>query len=171
MIKKTTMFILIALILFLNSCIFEGGEMFRYSDNETRADARMEQIISTIKDKDKEALKSLFSNKILDEASDLEDEIDYFFDFLQGNIVSWEKDSWASSEAMAHGKKSLMIRFGFKIVTDVDEYDFFVIDYNIDTMSPDNEGVYMVQLRKLSYEGSWGGSWQERMRAGIFIQE
>ena len=56
-------------------------------------------------------------------------------------------------------------------VTDVDEYDFFIIDYNIDTINPYNEGVYMIQLRKSSYVGSWGGSWQERMRPGFFIQE
>jgi len=142
-----------------------------YIGEEKSADARIEQIISAVKNRDKNALKSLFSKKALEEATDLDKEIFYLFSFIQGDIKSWERDGWASSTAMEYGKKSWMIRFGFQIVSDVDEYDFFVIDYNTDTINPDNEGVYMIQLRKLSYEGSWGGSWQERMRAGIYIQE
>ena len=136
-----------------------------------RTDNRMEEIVSAIKDKDKEALKSLFSKKALNEAKDFETEIDYFFDFIQGDIDSWKRDGISSDTSYESGKTTNMIRFGFKLVTDVDEYDFFIIDYNIDTINPYNEGVYMIQLRKSSYVGSWGGSWQDRMRPGFFIQE
>ncbi|MCR6546792.1 DUF5104 domain-containing protein [Dehalobacterium formicoaceticum] len=37
-------------------------------------------------------------------------------------------------------KRSLMIRFDFDIKTDKDDYGLFVIDYNVDTINPDNEG-------------------------------
>ena len=63
-----------------------------------------------------------------------------------------------------------MIRFGFDVVTDVDTYSFFIIDYNVDTISPENEGVYMLEVHKSSYNGEWE-SWQKRMRAGISIVE
>lgn len=33
-----------------------------------------------------------------------------------------------------------MIRFDFDIKTDKDDYGLFVIDYNVDTINPDNEG-------------------------------
>ena len=180
--KRIVLMLLVLMSLLLLSSCDEIGDIVSGVGNgngvggisvseETRADARIEEIISAIKDKDVDALKSLFSEKALNETDDFNDEADHLFDFIQGDIVSWERDGWASSESIEYGKKSLMIRFGFKLVTDVDEYDLFIIDYNKDTINPDNQGVYMIQLRKSSYEGSWGGSWQERMRAGIFIQE
>nr|WP_278309018.1 DUF5104 domain-containing protein [Papillibacter cinnamivorans] len=79
-------------------------------------------------------------------------------------------DSWSSDGSIQNGNKSLMIRPGFKVKTNEEEYSFFVIDYNVDTIDPDNEGVYMLEVSKTSYSGEWG-SWQDRMRAGIFIVE
>jgi hypothetical protein len=135
-----------------------------------KADARMEQIISVIKDKDREALKSLFSKKALEEANDFDNGIDYLFDFLQGDIDSWERDGWASDESIRSGKKSLMIRFSIIINTDKDDYLLFVIDYNTDTINPDNEGVYMLQIMKL-VDRNDQPSWQERLCAGIYKPE
>ena len=60
-----------------------------------KADARMEQILDAIKDKDRETLRSLFSQKALEEAKEFDDGIDYLFDFFQGNIDSWERDAWS----------------------------------------------------------------------------
>jgi hypothetical protein len=136
-----------------------------------KADIRTEQIVSAIKDKDREALKSLFSKKALDEANDLDNRIDYLFDLIQGDIDSWEKDgqnNWSSSESIEYGKRSLMIRFSFDVKTDKDVYLFYVIDYNTDTINPDNQGVYMLELIKFTDEEDLE-SWPDRMRAGIYI--
>lgn len=130
----------------------------------------MEQIISAIKDKDKETLKLLFSEQALDEAIDFDSEIDSLFDFIQGDIDSWERDGLGSDESIDYGKKSLMIRFAITINTDKDDYVLFVIDYNVDTKNPDNQGVYMLEVSKSSYSGEWE-SWQKRMHAGISIVE
>lgn len=152
-------------LLLLSSCDKGNGGITM--SEEKRADARMEQIISAIKEKDKEALKSLFSKKALDEANDFESDVDYLFKFLQGNIDTWERDGIAGSESIDHGKKSLMIRFAINVKTDKDVYRFFVIDYNKDTINPDNEGVYMLEVRLADSPNT--GSWQDRMRAGIYI--
>lgn len=154
-------------LLLLSSCDKGNGGITM--SEEKRADARMEQIISAIKEKDKEALKSLFSKKALDEANDFESDVDYLFKFLQGNIDTWERDGIAGSESIDHGKKSLMIRFAINVKTDKDVYRFFVIDYNTDTINPDNEGVYMLEVRLADSPNT--GSWQERMRAGIYIHK
>jgi hypothetical protein len=135
-----------------------------------KADARMEQIISAIKEKDREALKSLFSKKVLEEANDFDNGIDYLFDFLQGDIDSWERDGWSSSESIEFGKKSLMIRSGYKVITNEEEYLFFVVDYNEDTINPDNAGVYMLQVTTWVDSDNLG-SWQERLCAGIYQPE
>lgn len=161
--------ILVSLLLF-SSCdeIGGGSEVGIIVSEEKQADARIEQIISAIKDKDRESLKSLFSKKALDEANDFENDVDYLFELLQGDVDTWERDGWSSGESIENGKKSLMIRFSFDVKTDKDTYHFFVIDYNTDTINPDNQGVYMLELIKFTDEKDLE-SWQDRMRAGVYI--
>ena len=159
------MLLILVNLLLVSSCGKNEGILV---SEDKRADARMEQIVSAIKDKDNEALKSLFSKKALDEADDFVGGADSLFSFIQGDIVSWDRDGFASDESMSGGKRSWMIRFGFTVKTDKDVYQFFIIDYNVDTINTDNQGVYMLELidnygkRKLE-------SWQDRMRAGIYI--
>jgi len=161
--KRILISIILIVLMLLSSCRV-------FISNDLRADARMEQIISAIKGNDKVALKTLFSKKALDEAVDIDSEIDFLFDFIQGDIVSWERDGWASDGKIDHGKRFLMIRFRINIKTDKEEYRFFVMDYNMDTINPDNEGMYMLEVCRASYEGIYLG-WQERMRGGIDIRE
>ena len=175
MARKIILTLLIILnLLSLSSCI---GIKNRKDTNrivigdEQKMDARVEQIISALKDSDKDTLKSLFSQKAVDESTDLDNELDLLFDYIQGSIESWEiEHGWSSSKSIRYGKTSIMIRFVFDVVTDVDTYSFFIIDYNVDTISPENEGVYMLEVHKSSYNGEWE-SWQKRMRAGISIVE
>jgi hypothetical protein len=110
----------------------------------------------------------LFSKKALDEANDFENGVDYLFELLQGDVDTWERAGWSSGEMIEYGKKSLMIRFSFDVKTDKDTYHFFVIDYNTDTINPDNQGVYMLELIKFTDEKDLD-SWQDRVRAGIYI--
>ena len=158
------MLLLMGLLLF-SACDRNGGI---FVGEPKRADSRMEQIVSAIKDKNKETLKSLFSKKALDEADDFDGKVDSLFSFIQGDIESWEGSGWASDTSMGGGKKSWMIRFGFDVKTDKGDYHFFVIDYNVDTINPDNQGIYMLELIENYGEVELEG-WQDRMRAGIYI--
>lgn len=162
------LFVVLGLLLFGSCNNIEVGDIFE-SDHE-RADARMEEIVSALADEDKEALKLLFSANALDEASDFDSKFDELFDFIQGDIVSWERDGFASSQSISNGKKSLMLRFAIDVSTDEDVYHFYVIDFNIDTINPDNQGVYMLEFID-NYGQTILGSWQERMCAGISIVE
>jgi len=164
MCKKVTVLLLLLVVLLLSSCDKIGGI---YVDDDKKADARMEQIISAIKEKDSDALKSLFSERALGEADDFETDIEYLFKILQGDIDSWERDGLSSEESIRYGKKTLMIRFAFDIKTDKDLYLCYLIDYITDTINPDNEGVYMLELRLPGSPNT--GAWQERMRAGLYI--
>ena len=168
--KKIVLTVLILVSLVLTSSCSLGGSRIEMLNNseDKRADARMEQIISALKETDKEALKVLFSKKALDEANDFDGEVNSLFELVQGKIESWERGGFASGASMGGGKKSWMIRFGFDVKTDESSYHFFVIDYNIDTISPDNQGVYMLELIE-NYGEVELESWQDRMRAGIYI--
>ena len=137
------------------------------SSDDHRADERMEQIISAVKNNDREALRSVFSKKALKEADNFEDGIDYLFNFLQGDISSWERDGLSCSESISYGKKSKLLRFGFTVKTDIDNYLLFVMDYNVDTINADNEGVYTLEITRLADRDNIKRSWQERLVAGI----
>ena len=139
-------------------------------DEGKMADDRMEQIVAALKEKNIESLKSLFSAKSISEAENFENDFDRLFQFFQGTIETWERDSLAADRSIEYGKQSLMIRYGILISTDIDDYSLFIIDYNIDTINPDNEGIYMLEIWKQSYDGEWD-SWQERMVPGISIIE
>ena len=138
-----------------------------FNDDDQKADARMEEIISAIKERDRKALRSLFSQKALGEVENFDDDMDFLFDFVKGNIISWERDDGISSdETISYGKRSLMIRSLYEVITNTEEYYFFVVDYNVDTINPDNAGVYMLEV--MTSEGNDNlDSWQERLYAGI----
>ena len=139
-------------------------------DEGKMADDRIEQIVAALKEKNIESLKSLFSAKSISEAENFENDFDRLFQFFQGTIETWERDSLAADRSIEYGKQSLMIRYGILISTDIEDYSLFIIDYNIDTVNPDNEGIYMLEIWKQSYDGEWD-SWQERMTPGISIIE
>lgn len=168
--KIILMLLVLVSLLLLSSCNVtgddrEGGIIM---SDEQKADARIEQIISAIKDKDRETLKSLFSKKALEEVDDFENDVNYLFEILQGDVDTWERDGFSSGESIRDGKKSLMHRISFYVNTDEDVYSFYMIDYNTDTINPDNQGVYMLELIKFTDEDDLD-SWQNRMRAGIYI--
>ena len=162
--------IVLVLLVFSTENILAMGRFPPGSSDEKMADARMEQIISAIKNEDKVSLKSLFSKKVLVEANELDEEIDRFFNFFDGYIVSWSRDGLAADESIRYGKKFILIRFPIVVNTEKDDYSIFVMDYCIDTIDPDNEGVYTLEIKKLATKNAWG-AWQERMRAGINIYE
>jgi len=159
------LFVFIGLVSFSSCDDNSKGGIFM-SDRKL-ADARMEQMISAIKEKDGEALKALFSKKALEEACDFETDVDYLFEFLQGEIESWERDGASTDESIRSGKRSLMIRFAFDIKTDKNLYECYLIDYSTDSINPDNEGVYMLEVKLADSPNT--GPWEERMRAGIYI--
>jgi hypothetical protein len=153
-------------VLLLSSC-FKGGRRMHISEGE-KADARIEQILDAIKDKDRETLRSLFSQKALEEAKEFDDGIDYLFGFFQGNIDSWERDKWSSGDKIEYGKRSEMLRSWYIVTTDEERYIFFVIDFTIDTINPNNAGLYTLCVMKEEDRETQFGYWQSKYIAGIY---
>jgi len=94
-------FIALLVVLFSNSCVFSNIRVF--SNDGQKADDRMKQIVEAIKNQNKEDLKKLFSKQALSEANDFDENTDYLFDFIQGEIISWEK---ADGATVVSGKES-----------------------------------------------------------------
>src|SRR5690242_19766461 len=87
--------LLIIMMCFLSSCSLGElrTEMLNRDSDETKANARLAQVIEAIKNKDKDTVKSLFSKQSLSEAVDFDSSIDDLFIFFQGKVDSWKKSS------------------------------------------------------------------------------
>lgn len=165
--------ILMAFVLILNSCTLANSriEMLNNSSEDKKADARMEQVIEVTKNQDKESLKNLFSTKALDEAVNIDAGIDYLMNLMEGEIISWERDTLSSHESIEYGKKSEFIRSWYTVTTNVGVYDFFFLDYTVDTINPDNAGLYALRAVKAEDREKHFTYAQDMAIAGIYIPE
>ena len=151
----------------LTACSFGIGRMF-ISCEDKIADERLEQVLSSIKAEDKGALKALFSKQALEETNDFDNGVDYLFDLFQGDVESWEREKWSSSESIQYGEKSVEIRSWYTVSTDKDNYLFFIYDFTEDTINPNNEGLYTLRVVKAE---EFAGYWQDIVIAGIYKPE
>ena len=100
-----------------------------YNDDGTIADKRFEQILASLKSKDKEALKSLFSKKALKESIQIDEEIDYLFNFFQDEVLSWTRNGGLIVDlAMDHGNRIKETKSFFDIDTDKQKYIAFILE-------------------------------------------
>ena len=145
---------------------FTGGWI--YDNSDRIVDARVKRLLTAIRKQDIDALLSEFSNRAKSEADDLRGSIEELFNILEGSAVSAERDGYSADTKMQRGKQSQMIRYSIDLKTEHRDYRFFVIDYIIDTIDQDNEGLYMLEL--IIYTDSADLTyWQNRMRPGIYI--
>ncbi len=139
-----------------------------YNDDSTVAAKRFEQILTAIESKDKDSLKAMFSKQVLEESTNIDKDIDYLFNFFQGDIVSWEKASLSSHENRNYGEKEKEIWSSFYVDTTEQKYLAFIIEYAEDTTYPENVGVYTLRIIKAEDEETHSGYWQDMKIPGIY---
>lgn len=116
-------------------------------DNDTKkANTHLEQVIESIKNKDKDSIKEMFSEKALDEAKDLDERIDYLFTLIEGDIESWEKIGGTVDESNDDGRKTIKSRYRYNVNTEKDQYLFSILEYTKDDNDPENVGVYCLKI-------------------------
>lgn len=152
----------------LSSCSSGGGRAVIFDDSDIKADARMEQLLETIKNKDKDAFKAMFSKQALKEANDFDGGMEYLFGFFKGNVDSWKQERFTSETSSEYGKKSVKLISWYKVVTDKGKYKFFIIDYTKDTINPDNAGLYTLRVIKAKDEDTQFTYMEDMEIAGIY---
>ncbi len=172
--------ILILGMLLLSSCSLGNSrtEMLNRDSDDTKANARLDQIIETIKNKDKENLKALFSEKALSEVDDFDGSMNDLLDFFQGEVESWEKSSGPTVfESNDHGHVKKEVSSYYYVNTDEEKYFFLLKDYPVDTDHSDNVGLYLLLVvkaedREKIYDGSQKILYDGKKKishAGIFL--
>ena len=136
-------------MLLLSSCTRMGGPIL-FNDDGQKSDSTFEQVIQAFKDKDKDALKAMFSEQALSDAEDLDGRIDYVFDFVQGDIISEEQgSSVVTDDVDTNGQRVKISLSRYSVKTDQEEYQFALREYVVDTAHPENVGLYMLQVIKM----------------------
>lgn len=158
--------LIVTVSLSLNSCSLGGTNMLsRFSDNDqSTANARMDSVLEAIKNKDKDALKSMFSKKAADESENIDNSTGELFDFFQGNFVSYNDwNAVYTEETVNNGDRQKILDSTYDVVTSKQKYRVAIREITIDTANKDNVGIWSIYIIKLQDDTDpkfayWGDS-------------
>ncbi len=168
--KSICLIIVFILMLALSSCTKGGTSVHFFEDKDTRlVNTRMEQLFNAIKEYDGTALKEVFSQKALAETENINTEINNLFSFIQGEPVSWSKNSLEVYDSVEYGKKTKQLSGWYGLETTEQTYLIFLVDYPIDTMNVENEGLYSLMIIEAEDENELTGTWEDWTIPGIYI--
>lgn len=160
MYKFVCLVITITFALIFNACSLQSKSMveerlynLNKGNDKEMANSRLEQVVEYINSKNADGLKTLFSDKALNESGDFEKSAEKLFDFVQGEIISWDdSEELTVTDANDYGKKSKEIHSYYYVSTENQTYFFMLWDCPINTKDINEEGLYMLLVVKESDE-------------------
>lgn len=173
--KKLLLYLMVIINLALiTSCSIGGNRvgMLNHSNDEEKSKNRLEQMLDFIVSKDDDGLKGVFSIQALEEDDDFDSEIEYLFEFFQGEVVAWELLTGPQvSEMIDHGSKTKELKTWYEVETDSNTYIVFILEFTEDTENPENLGVYALRIVKEVDKDTQMTYWQEMAIPGIYMPE
>lgn len=169
---KKAIYLTLAIVLTLVLCSCTKGEstMFFIDKDNALADARMEQLFNAIKLQNNDALKELFSKKTVEKTGNIDAGIDDLLSFMQGEVVSWNRDDLPFVEdTVEDGCKTKLLETWYTLDTDEQSYLVLLVDYPIDTIDPENEGLYAIRILRTEYENKLVGTLEDWVIPGVYI--
>ena len=138
----------------LNACSFDlGGEdMFdsRVYSEQDIANAMLDEVLITIKNKDSDGLKSLFAKNAVADLESFDNEIKEFFDYFKGDFISYDDHSAVDSRETINSGESRKTLFStYDIVTTEESYRVAIKDICEDTFNEDNVGIWSIYIIRL----------------------
>lgn len=157
--------------LLLNSCSL-GGRRVLFDDSDKKADARLEQVLKVMENKDKKGLKAMFSKQALAKVKDMDRSIEYIFNLFQGKVTSWDNNGGPTvDETNDYGHITKEAKSFYNVNTDKQNYIFFLLEYTADTDHPDNVGLYTLRVIKAEDKETQFGYWQDMKIPGVYKPE
>ena len=130
------------------------------------------QFLDALENKDRETMKSLFSDQALSETEDINQGFDYLFDLFNGEtVINLERDSSGEDVKFNDGLVTREVKSYFYFQTDKERYFAFVLEYTEDTDHPENVGIYALRIVKEEGIEEHIGSWPDMKIPGIYIPE
>jgi len=151
--KKTICVIgVFILMMGLSGCFFPGSrteELNRDYVSDTEAMKKVEDtVIQALETKDEELLKSIFSEKALTKAGDMDKGIEYIFDLYKGDFVETTEENHSTDEHIEKDKSTKDIGAQCKITTTEGEYILSWVEWTIQEEDSSAVGVYNLQLQE-----------------------
>ena len=139
--KKTLLLLpIIGLVLVLTSCSLRRN--FLMKDDSSVANDKFSELIDAIQTQDINTLKSLFSKNALKEAENLDESIRHLFDYLQGELVSYNNWGGPGVKAeMEYGDYQEVYDATYDFETAQDKYRLWIEIITVDTTDADNVGI------------------------------
>jgi len=160
--------LILIISLSLCSCSLGGTNMLGGLNNndQSTANAQMDKVLEAIKNKDKDALKSMFSKKAVAESGNIDNSIDQLFDFFQGNFVSYNDwNAVYTEDTINNGDRQKILESTYDVKTSKATYRFAIEEYAQDTADSDNVGVCSIYIINMEDDTNpqfayWGdGKW------------
>jgi hypothetical protein len=126
-------------------------------------------VIRALEEKDAELLKSIFSEKALSRAEDIDRGIEYIFDLYKGEFQEITYENHSVEGHIEDGKHSRNISAQCDIKTTEGTYTLAWYEWTVQEHDPSEQGVYRLHLRKSEdkkgYRHIAGIDYPERYRA------
>lgn len=168
---KRIYLVLVIIVLSLTSCSFGDTNMKNKSDCQM-AQNRLEQLLDGIQNQDREKIINTFSENAIKESENMDESLDYLFDYFQGTVQSYD---WGdntigpiSDGLIEHGKRMVELKSWFEVTTDKERYIFFLLDYPKDEFDAKNIGLYSLRVVKTSEKEDQLTYWQDMKIPGIY---
>lgn len=124
------------------------GRFFNVNSRELLNNT-LEEALTSIQNKDKEKLKSLFAKNALNKIENLDDSIEELFSYYEGEYTSY--DDWGAfheTGEIKYGNKITELRSTYDIVTDKGNYRATMKMISVDTNDSGNIGVWSIYFIK-----------------------
>jgi hypothetical protein len=156
----------------LSGCFSSFGNRIDILNKETKTEKQFiketeTQILDAIKNNDRGTLKSVFSQKALSEAKDLEIGLDYLFSLYQGEFLEITNRNHGVFDHLGTPGRTKEISAYCIFQTDKKTYILNYDFWPIQEADSSAKGVYTIRLREY-FEGITG---KDYGRAGIYHPE
>lgn len=115
--------------------------LFEDSDQQV-SDEIIETVLDGINNEDTDSIKNIFSEKAVSESENFDDNVQSLFDFIDGEVVSYEEsDPPSSFDSSDSDYKIKLIKSYYYMSTNSEKYFILIENYAINTKNIDNQGV------------------------------
>ena len=151
---KKIVLLIIAVSMCLNACSFDlgGDEMFdsRFIDYTDVANAGLDEVLISIKNKDSDELKSLFAKNAIVDLENFDDDIIKLLDYFKGDFVTYDDHDAINWEQDIHYGEIKTILFStYDIVTTEETYRVAIKDICEDDFNEENIGIWSIYIIRL----------------------
>jgi hypothetical protein len=113
---------------------------------ETVVKNRAEEILNALDNNDKEALRSLFCEQVLNETGNFDGRLEYITDFFEGKTTSYEGGVNGIHEEWDPSSYNKYIDAKYTVKTDENSYRVFFVEQTISTGDPSQIGLYTLHV-------------------------